>query len=199
MTTKTVPSAQSTSDAARRQELVQTAAGIFLRYGLRKTSMDDLARAAGLSRQGLYFHFPNKEALFREVVAHLAGVTLAGVRTALAADGPLEDRLHAALAGMYLGGAEGQDARNLEELLATANEIAGDLVREVDEQLLSAFAKAIQAECGRRPRAGELSPRSLAEHLYAASYGIKRQARSAKDYLDRMRVAVRLVGKAISP
>src|SRR5258708_36742368 len=51
--------------AARRLAILEAATPVFLRYGYKKTSMDDLARAAGLSRQGLYLHFENKEALFK--------------------------------------------------------------------------------------------------------------------------------------
>ena len=47
----------------RRDTLFHAAAGVFPRYGFRKTSMDDLARAAGLSRQARYLHFATKEAL----------------------------------------------------------------------------------------------------------------------------------------
>ena len=43
---------------------------MFIRYGYRKTSMDEVARAAQVSRQGLYLHFANKEDLFRAAVKH---------------------------------------------------------------------------------------------------------------------------------
>src|SRR6187401_3401598 len=78
----------------RRESLLQAAIGVFLRYGYRKTSMDDLARAADLSRQGLYLHFANKEALFKEVVVQLIGQSRATMRAALARDElPIEERL----------------------------------------------------------------------------------------------------------
>jgi AcrR family transcriptional regulator len=41
------------------------AATVFLRFGYRKTAMEDIARAAGMSRQGLYLHYATKEELFR--------------------------------------------------------------------------------------------------------------------------------------
>src|SRR5262245_29785734 len=53
-------------ETGERQEAIFAAAiAIFLRFGFKKTSMDDLARAAGLSRQGLYLHFASKDALFK--------------------------------------------------------------------------------------------------------------------------------------
>jgi AcrR family transcriptional regulator len=52
----------------RRAALLAAAAEVFARYGYRKASMDDVARAAGLSRQGLYLHYPTKDALFKAAV-----------------------------------------------------------------------------------------------------------------------------------
>ncbi len=54
----------------RRSSLLDAAVGVFARYGFRKASMDEVARAAGVSRQGLYLQFANKEELFREALAH---------------------------------------------------------------------------------------------------------------------------------
>ena len=44
---------------------------VFRRHGLRRSSIEQVAEAAGLTRQALYHHFESKEALFREV-AHRA-------------------------------------------------------------------------------------------------------------------------------
>ena len=53
------------------QEAVLNAAlPLFLRYGYRKTSMEDVARASGFSRQSIYTWYPNKKKLFIGVVRH---------------------------------------------------------------------------------------------------------------------------------
>ena len=54
---------QNTPD--RQEYVLNTALRLFLRHGFKKTSMDDIARAAGMTRQGLYFHYPSKDALAR--------------------------------------------------------------------------------------------------------------------------------------
>jgi AcrR family transcriptional regulator len=51
-------------DSARRSEILDAAMRCFLRYGYGKTSLDDIAKAAGLSRPLLYRKFANKEAIF---------------------------------------------------------------------------------------------------------------------------------------
>ncbi len=57
-------SSPSERDQARRREILDAAQTCFLRFGYSKTSLDDIARAAGLSRPLLYRKYPNKEAMF---------------------------------------------------------------------------------------------------------------------------------------
>ena len=77
------PSASRATDDARRRKLLDTALTVFLRYGYRKTSMDEVARAAQVSRQGLYLHFATKEELFRATVQHTLESSLAAATAAL--------------------------------------------------------------------------------------------------------------------
>ncbi|MCC7078414.1 MAG: TetR/AcrR family transcriptional regulator [Acidimicrobiia bacterium] len=49
--------------------ILEAAEACFARYGFQKTSMEDIAREAGLSRRSVYRHFPDKAALFNEVAA----------------------------------------------------------------------------------------------------------------------------------
>ena len=60
----------STPDIARRDRILAAALEVFARYGFRKASMDEIARSADISRQGLYLHFANKDALFRAAVGN---------------------------------------------------------------------------------------------------------------------------------
>ncbi|MBW2292054.1 MAG: TetR/AcrR family transcriptional regulator [Deltaproteobacteria bacterium] len=53
------PQPESTRDA-----ILEAARGRFLRFGPRKTTMDEVARAAGCSRTTLYAHFRNMEDLY---------------------------------------------------------------------------------------------------------------------------------------
>jgi AcrR family transcriptional regulator len=48
-------SERSTGDIPRRADVLDAAWRTFTRYGYRKTSMDDVAAEAEISRPGLYF------------------------------------------------------------------------------------------------------------------------------------------------
>src|SRR3979409_316845 len=57
--------------STQREAILMAATATFLRYGFKKTSMDDVAQAAGVSRQGLYLYFDTKDLLFREALQYL--------------------------------------------------------------------------------------------------------------------------------
>lgn len=48
----------------KRQAILEAATALFLEKGLQGTSMDAVAREAGVSKQTVYSHFQNKEALY---------------------------------------------------------------------------------------------------------------------------------------
>jgi AcrR family transcriptional regulator len=54
-----------------RDRILDAAMTVFRRHGFRRSSIEQAAEAAGLTRQALYHHFDSKEALFRAVVDRL--------------------------------------------------------------------------------------------------------------------------------
>lgn len=48
----------------RRQQILEAAMECFIRNGYAHTRVDDIAREAGLSKGGVYFHFPSKRDIF---------------------------------------------------------------------------------------------------------------------------------------
>ncbi|CAB3775545.1 hypothetical protein LMG28614_00013 [Paraburkholderia ultramafica] len=67
----------------RRDQVVQAAIDVFLRYGYARTTMTDIAQAAGLSRPTLYLAFPDKDAIFHAVVDAMVADKLNEIRQRL--------------------------------------------------------------------------------------------------------------------
>jgi len=58
---------------AKRTELVRVAATLFKDRGYRRTTLNDIAKGAGLDRATVYYYFASKEELFHEAVRGLLG------------------------------------------------------------------------------------------------------------------------------
>jgi Transcriptional regulator len=54
----------------RRARVLAAASALFARWGYDKTSVEDIAREAGISKGAVYLEFPGKEELFRAVLYH---------------------------------------------------------------------------------------------------------------------------------
>jgi TetR/AcrR family acrAB operon transcriptional repressor len=55
-------------DDARIQHILEVAGRLFAHYGYDKTTMDDIAREAGVAKGTLYLYWPSKEALFETLL-----------------------------------------------------------------------------------------------------------------------------------
>ena len=71
-----------------RQRIFKAAIGCFQQYGLRRTTMDDVATAAGVSRKTVYNYFTNKTGLVAEVIFDEARRVNARARRTLDLDLP---------------------------------------------------------------------------------------------------------------
>ncbi len=79
---------QQTTDraSASRETILDGAFQTFAKNGYRDTAMDDIAAAAEISKGGIYFHFPTKESIFRELMRTTAAKLIAKVESAVAVE-----------------------------------------------------------------------------------------------------------------
>ena len=59
---------QTDEDSAKRRQIIEGARTVFLSQGFDAASMNDIARAAGVSKGTLYVYFKDKEQLFEAIV-----------------------------------------------------------------------------------------------------------------------------------
>lgn len=53
-----------------KQHLLEVAESLFTKHGYQAVSIRDIAQAGGVTNAALYYYFPNKEALFSEVLTY---------------------------------------------------------------------------------------------------------------------------------
>jgi AcrR family transcriptional regulator len=183
------PTAPSSRD--RRTEILDAAGAVLLRHGFRKASVDEAARVAGVSRQGVYLHFSTKDALFGAAIEHLLEVSCATARDALSApDLPLEQRILDAFEAISGGTL---DAR-LDDVLPVAERLTGRSPAELEGEVIAEFAAALDASdpASAWRRNGD-SAAEVARALYATSAGLKRLVSTMPAYLDALRCVIDLV------
>lgn len=177
---------------SRIEEIADAAVPVFLRFGLRKTSMDDLAEAAGLSRQGLYLHFKNKQELFHASLQRVVEQTRAAVARELArADLPTRERLLGAFTAVH-GPAATATSEAVNELLAAASTVGEALVRDLERFVIDSVAAVLRAE-GTPERTPGICAEDLACQLLAVAAGVKHLTIPPEDRARHMRVAITLV------
>lgn len=177
---------------ARRRAVLDAALGVFARHGYKKASMDEVAQAAGVSRQGLYLHYPSKEDLFRAAVGQALARSQAAVAAIVATGGDaIEDTLVAAFDACIGEFVEAVGA-DVDDLVAACRTLLGPAV----EEHRAAFAARIEALLERSGvalvyAARGLTARQLAELLCATADGLKARRTTRQDFVAGMRIAVR--------
>ncbi len=82
----------------KRDIILDAAREVFGRYGYKRTSMDLIAQAAGMSRPALYQHFKGKGEVFQAAAERMLNEVIEAIEAAGRAPGTVTDRLYRALA-----------------------------------------------------------------------------------------------------
>ena len=158
----------------KRNQIVVAATGVFLRYGHARTTMNDIAVEARISRPALYLVFPRKEDIFAAVTERLIEDKLQQYRAALPRMRSLRQKLHFCCeqwAGvgydMTKAHPDARDVFNLE--FAPVREMYAALQRFLADLLREAVAKSKL----------KATPEELARLLIFAMRGLKDTATNA--------------------
>ncbi|MFW8594787.1 TetR/AcrR family transcriptional regulator [Cribrihabitans neustonicus] len=185
---------------SKQQAILTSAWAAFSAYGFRKTSMDDIAKGAGVSRPALYLHFKNKEAIFRALVQVYYGAALADVRAALAGEGTLVERLEAAFAAQ---GGEAMEAMLSSphglELFEAGMSVAAEEISAGEEGLRDIYARWLEDEACEGRAVLSSSAEEIAAAFCAAMKGVKHTASGFPAYRSGVRQLARLFGAGLTP
>jgi AcrR family transcriptional regulator len=71
---------------ARRQRILDAGIAVFSRKGYRDSVVDEIAAEAQTSKGGVYFHFPNKQAIFLALLQQMGNLLIRRVEDAMRAE-----------------------------------------------------------------------------------------------------------------
>ena len=186
------------SSDPKQQAILESAWAAFSTYGFRKTSMDDIARGASMSRPALYLHYRNKEAIFAGLVAGHYGFALDAVAEALASGGSLPERLSAAFDAQGGPGMKAMmDSPHGLELFEVGMSAAGEAIEAGEAALRQLYAKWLAEEsgAGRVSLPGDVD--DIARVFCSAMKGIKHTSQDYASYASGVAQLAALFGAAL--
>lgn len=161
-------------DDPKHSAIVTAAFGVFAQYGYRRTSMEDIAQAAGMSRPALYQYFRNKEDVARSLVAGFFARVAEDVEAALAVPGSPPETLERAFrAKMGPMKTLLVDSPHGSELMELGNMIAAEQVAEGMARLLASFAGWLERGRIEGHLSFEGGAQEVAQTILAALDGVK--------------------------
>ncbi|SEW49631.1 TetR/AcrR family transcriptional regulator [Chitinophaga arvensicola] len=78
-----------------RSQILQTAQQLYERHGIKKVTMDDVAKAVGKTRSALYYYFKNRDELFEAVMFSLVEEVKNEMEGVINKEKGLEAKIHA--------------------------------------------------------------------------------------------------------
>jgi len=99
--TDPTPAAVRLPAAERRRQLLDVAIDVFAEHGLHGASMNEVAKAAGVTKPVLYDHFASKLDLYRQLTEGIRDELTGRGAAAMAADAPAGDRIRTGVEAFF--------------------------------------------------------------------------------------------------
>lgn len=182
---------------ARRAAILDAALRVFGQYGYRRTSMDDIAREAGIGKGTVYLSFAGKDEVFQALSQSLSERMLADAETARQRPGPTADKLAAMSAAWFGTYVETiRHSPHASELMDAKHRLSADLV----SRAAGRYKRLVRDVLAEAAAAGELDfePAGLtadtaAELLIASARGLESSAASPATYRRYLSALVRVM------
>ena len=167
--------------ALRQDAILDAAFAAFSSYGYKRTSMEDIAQAVGISRSALYLHFRNKDDILRSLSTRFFDDAAVAVAAEFAVmNRPTAETLGAAFVAydgkfmdMFMNTPHGA------EILEAGHQVSADLVAAGEARIQRLLADWLAA----LPLPAVLgSADALAATILAALKGLKHTAKTPQGY-----------------
>ena len=168
----------------REENIVEAAKAVFSRYGVKRTTMSDIAAEAGIVRQTLYNAFPNKDEILRATIRLHAERSLAAIEAGCAATADLGDQLDIVFKHLVISPYDQvRSSPHADEIIMGLSAAAQDEIAIVDERYRAAV-EALLAPYARTLRSAGLTPSGLADLVHQSWVGFKHKARNKKHLVE---------------
>jgi AcrR family transcriptional regulator len=179
-------------ESARQAHVLETALTVFVRHGFRKTSIEDIAKAAGISRQGIYLQFKNKDEIFSASIQKALDDRLQAANKIFDDDRlPLEEKLFKAL-DEWFGLHVGLFHPEASELAAQCERVLGDAIGKSNSSFQKKLETVILRSSAKKTKGADKRAATIADMLCACGLTWKHSFSSRQEFLEKMRDAIHL-------
>jgi AcrR family transcriptional regulator len=185
----------------KRARIMEAALKLGLAHGYARTTMDDIARAAEMSRPALYLLFRNKIEIYRKIASLTMQGCVETTRAALMAGGSFCQKLERAINEAMLERLRPfiESPYGI-ELLDLKTSLAADLVENWRHDVCALFAEAVRDEAqanGVDLATRGLSPEKFATMLMDALEGMRMRLPDVEARRDAATTLVKIVSRAL--
>ncbi|MGH1403450.1 MAG: TetR/AcrR family transcriptional regulator [Alphaproteobacteria bacterium] len=168
---------------------------VFLRYGYRKTSLDDIAQSVGVSRQTLYQRYKNKENLFKSALEAEFEHSLSRCRdVAKNSTENIEDKLFEIMdiwCGEYITTLRASP--HAAEVMEESDALVGDLCETKMEEFTEIFTRVLEDNDLPSQKDAGLSPRKVADVMHFTAKGLFYKAKDYEEFAEHIRTTILMI------
>ncbi len=167
----------------REEKIVDAAIRVIIRYGMKRTTMNDIAEEAGISRQTLYTVFSGKEEVLQATIRLIADRALDAIASGSAGAETLGDKFDIAVDHLAIRPYRMLSATpDAGDIIIGFNAAARDELAVAYERHRVAFEHLLQPYEERIAASG-LTLRALSDFIQNAVTGMKHEAKSEQHLL----------------
>lgn len=185
-----------TAGADKRALILDAALDLFRNYGFRRTSMEDIARAANVAKGTLYLYFKSKDELFEALARRLAELVEANLKAAATRDLDAEAKIlalfEAKLGFLYRWVLSSPHAA---ELIDSKVKLPATIFETADRTFRASVARVLRDGVQRGEfdvKAAGLTLENAADTLITAAYGAENGAKDEAEFRARLTRIVHL-------
>jgi AcrR family transcriptional regulator len=156
----------------KRSRILDAAQSLFLRYGVKRTALDDVVREAGIAKGTLYLYFDSKDALFAAIAERLCAEVLRNAQEAIASSSSITPRIVGCL-DAYIGSMHRLTAESphVAELTQSKQALAAEIYGAFDQKMRDLLRKVL--------REGGIQRADAVDMFFAAAVGTLKMGDSA--------------------
>lgn len=178
---------------SKEEIILHAAHAVFLHYGYKRVSMNDIAEAAGISRPAVYLSFSNKETIFKEVIRKTNAHNLEEIQRGLSHHPTVKSKLFFAFDKWAIQPFEqAKHSRDANELTEAAFQHASDVLNE-SGLAFEALLEGVLDSAANDTIHSRLSSKKIAHLLRGAARGLKEISHDADELRHAVKDLIELV------